>query len=72
MGGADLPPDYKPSEDEPFMNERQRAYFRRKLIAWREEILRESKLTLDYLQDSAQHPDITDRASYRVRSRDRA
>ena len=64
MGGADLSPDYSPSEDEPFMNERQRAYFRKKLFTWREEILRESKETLDYLQDSEQHPDITDRASY--------
>jgi DnaK suppressor protein len=77
MGGADLPRDYRPSEDEPFMNERQRAYFRKKLIDWREEILRESKETLDYLQDSEQHPDITDRASYEsdrgieLRARDR-
>ncbi len=51
MGGLDLPPDYKPSEDEAFMNERQRAYFRKKLIAWRDDILRESKLTLDHLQE---------------------
>ena len=77
MGGIDLPPDYKPSEDEPFMNERQRAYFRKKLSAWREEILRESKETLDALQESAQHPDVTDRASYEsdrgieLRARDR-
>jgi DnaK suppressor protein len=77
MGGADLPPDYRPSEDEPFMNERQRAYFRKKLLAWRDEILRESKETLDYLQDSEQHPDVTDRASYEsdrgieLRARDR-
>jgi DnaK suppressor protein len=77
MGGGDLPPDYRPSEDEPFMNERQRAYFRKKLLAWRDEILRESKETLDYLQDSEQHPDITDRASYEsdrgieLRARDR-
>ena len=77
MGGADLPPDYRPSEDEPFMNERQRAYFRKKLLTWREEILRESRETLEYLQDSEQHPDITDRASYEsdrgieLRARDR-
>jgi DnaK suppressor protein len=77
MGGADLPPGYRPSEDEPFMNERQRAYFRKKLLDWREEILKESKETLDYLQDSEQHPDITDRASYEsdrgveLRARDR-
>ena len=77
MIGADLPLHYRPSEDEPFMNERQRAYFRKKLVDWREEILRESKETLDYLQDSEQHPDITDRASYEsdrgveLRARDR-
>jgi DnaK suppressor protein len=77
MGGAELPPDYKPSEDEPFMGERQRAYFRKKLLTWRDEILRESKETLDYLQDSEQHPDVTDRASYEsdrgieLRARDR-
>src|SRR3974390_1321284 len=78
MGGADLPPDYRPSEDEPFMNERQRAYFRRKLLAWREEILRSTKETLQPLQDeSAQHADIADRASteteraLELRARDR-
>jgi DnaK suppressor protein len=77
MGGADLPLDYRPSEDEPFMNERQRAYFRKKLTDWRDEILRESRETLDYLQDSEQHPDVTDRASYEsdrgieLRARDR-
>jgi DnaK suppressor protein len=77
MAGADLPLNYRPSEDEPFMNERQRAYFKKKLVDWREEILRESKETLDYLQDSEQHPDITDRASFEsdrgveLRARDR-
>jgi DnaK suppressor protein len=77
MSGGDLPPDYRPSEDEPFMNERQRAYFRKKLLAWRDEILRESKETLDYLAYSEQHPDINDRASYEsdrgieLRARDR-
>ncbi|KAI96407.1 RNA polymerase-binding protein DksA [Rhodomicrobium vannielii ATCC 17100] len=77
MGAVDLPPDYRPSEDEPFMNERQRAYFRKKLLDWRDEILRESRETLDFLQDSTQHPDITDRASHEsdrgieLRARDR-
>ncbi|SRR5579883_399523 len=77
MVGADLADDYKPSEDEPFMNERQRAYFRKRLLNWREEILRESKETLENLQDSEQHPDVTDRASYEsdrgieLRARDR-
>src|SRR5690554_4715485 len=37
---------YRPSEDEPFMNERQKEYFRNKLLAWREEILKESRETL--------------------------
>ena len=75
--GTQVSADYRPSENEPFMNERQRAYFRKKLLDWREEILRESKETLDYLQDSEQHPDITDRASYEsdrgveLRARDR-
>src|SRR5262245_6569123 len=55
---------YKPSEDEIFMNERQREYFRRKLLAWKEEILRESQETLAALQcDSENHPDLADRAS---------
>lgn len=70
--------DYRPSGDEPFMNERQRAYFREKLEAWKLEILRESKETLLHLQqDSAQEPDIADRASaetdraLELRTRDR-
>ncbi len=55
---------YKPSESEPFMNERQKEYFRRKLIGWRESILAESKETLAALQnESENHPDIADRAS---------
>jgi DnaK suppressor protein len=69
---------YKPSEDEPFMNERQREYFKRKLLAWKEEILQESRETLAALQsDNENHPDIADRASsetdrsIELRSRDR-
>ena len=55
---------YKPSDAEPFMNERQREYFRRKLIAWRESLLVESRDTLNVLQlESENHPDIADRAS---------
>ena len=46
----DLPNGYRPSEGEPFMNERQREYFRRKLIAWKEDILRESRETILNLQ----------------------
>ncbi len=73
----ELPEDYRPSENEPFMNERQRAYFKRKLIDWRQEILKESKETLENLQRLEQHPDTTDRASsesergLELRARDR-
>jgi DnaK suppressor protein len=69
---------YKPSDREPFMNERQREYFRKKLIRWKEEILEESRETLDALQaDSHNHPDYADRASsetdrsIELRARDR-
>jgi len=69
---------YKPSDAEPFMNERQREYFRRKLITWREAILAESRDTLAALQlESENHPDIADRASsetdraIELRARDR-
>ena len=69
---------YKPSETEPFMNERQKEYFRRKLVGWRETILAESKETLAALQnESENHPDIADRASsetdraIELRARDR-
>ena len=69
---------YRPSDKEPFMNERQRDYFRLKLLAWREDILREAKETLLHLQEENQnHPDIADRASsetdraIELRARDR-
>jgi DnaK suppressor protein len=69
---------YRPSEDEPFMNERQRDYFRRKLIAWKDEILREASETILTLQsENDNHPDIADRASsetdrsIELRARDR-
>ena len=56
--------NYKPSDAEPFMNERQREYFRRKLVSWREAILAESRDTLAALQqESENHPDFADRAS---------
>ena len=55
---------YKPSEDETFMNERQKDYFRRKLIAWKDEILLESQETLNALQcENENHSDLADRAS---------
>jgi hypothetical protein len=56
--------NYRPSDKEPFMNERQREYFRAKLLAWREDILKEAKETLQHLQEENQnHPDLADRAS---------
>jgi RNA polymerase-binding transcription factor len=73
-----LPPDYRPSENEPFMSEMQREYFRQKLLNWREELLRDSSQTLAHLQqESLQEPDIADRASLEtdrsleLRTRDR-
>lgn len=75
---VEIDEDYLPSEDEPFMNERQRGYFRKKLLVWKEDILREAKETLEQLQeDSSNHPDIADRASsetdraIELRARDR-
>ena len=66
------------SDKEPFMNERQREHFRNKLLAWKEEILKEAKETLQHLQDENQnHPDLADRASsetdraIELRARDR-
>ncbi|QYK43525.1 MAG: RNA polymerase-binding protein DksA [Paracoccaceae bacterium] len=73
-----LPDDYRPAENEPFMNERQLEYFRRKLMIWKQELLSQSAETIDNLQDSARNvPDITDRASeetdraLELRTRDR-
>jgi DnaK suppressor protein len=79
MMSSDLiDPFYRPSEDEPFMNERQREYFRRKLHAWKEDILKESRDTLVTLQnENENHPDLADRASsetdraIELRARDR-
>ena len=69
---------YRPSEDESFMNDRQREYFKQKLLDWKEEILRESRETLSHLQtDTENHPDLADRASsetdraLELRTRDR-
>ena len=73
-----LQDDYRPSDSEPFMNERQVEYFRRKLLAWKEDILRESKETINHLQDENHIlPDVADRASsetdrsLELRTRDR-
>lgn len=73
-----LPPGYRPSDDEPFMNERQREYFRRKLITWKEEILREARETIENLQrETTPNADLADRAAteaerqLELRTRDR-
>ena len=70
--------EYRPSEDEPFMNERQLDYFRHKLLDWKEDILRESRETVTHLQSETEnHPDLADRASsetdraLELRTRDR-
>ncbi|MBS8228908.1 RNA polymerase-binding protein DksA [Vannielia litorea] len=73
-----LDDDYRPAEDEPFMNDRQTEYFRRKLIQWREDLLSDSRDTIEALQDGTRNiPDIADRASeetdraLELRTRDR-
>jgi len=70
--------NYKPTDKEPFMNEKQREYFREKLLTWKEDILKEARETLQHLQDENQnHPDLADRASsetdraIELRARDR-
>lgn len=73
-----LPPDYRPSEDEEFMNPLQLEYFRQKLLRWRAELLAESSETLQHLkEESLSEPDIADRATLEtdrfteLRTRDR-
>ena len=73
-----LQDDYRPAEDEPFMNPRQLEYFRRKLLAWKADLLDDSKHTIEGLQDGTRNiPDVTDRASeetdraLELRTRDR-
>ncbi len=75
---APLPEGYRPTEDEPFMNDRHVAYFRSKLRDWKTEILKESRETLSHLQlETENHPDVADRASsetdraLELRTRDR-
>ena len=74
-----LPPDYRPSDDEAFMNPRQLAYFRQKLLRWRQELLREAGETLSSMgQGGIIEADLSDRASVEtdraleLRTRDRA
>ena len=76
--GIELPKGYVPTEDEPFMNPLQLAYFRKKLLDWKDDILREAKETLAQLQkEPLQEADATDRASsetdwsIELRARDR-
>ncbi|MBP5856970.1 RNA polymerase-binding protein DksA [Marivibrio halodurans] len=73
-----LPPDYRPTEEEEFMNPLQVEYFRQKLLRWRQELLQESSETLESMQEeSLAQPDLTDRASLEtdraieLRARDR-
>jgi DnaK suppressor protein len=73
-----LPDDYRPAEDEPFMNQRQLEYFRRKLLAWKADLVGDSKSTIEGLQEATRNiPDVADRASeetdraLELRTRDR-
>lgn len=73
-----LPRGYRPKENEPFMNARQKEYFRRKLNAWRDELQQDSSETVRHLQqDTAAEPDLADRATtetdraIELRTRDR-
>ena len=75
---TDIEADYFPSDDEPFMNDRQKEYFRQKLLDWKDSILNESKETVTQMQEDARNiPDIADRASeetdraLELRTRDR-
>ncbi|MEM8755013.1 MAG: RNA polymerase-binding protein DksA [Pseudomonadota bacterium] len=75
---AEVAEDYFPSDDEPFMNDRQKQYFRQKLLDWKESILNESGETVRQMQEDARNiPDIADRASeetdraLELRTRDR-
>ena len=74
-----LDTDYRPAEDEPFMNDRQTEYFRRKLNAWKTDLMSDSKDTIEGMQEGARNiPDVADRASeetdraLELRTRDRA
>ena len=70
--------EYKPGDDEPFMNPEQLEYFRRKLLAWKASILAESRGTIEHMQEGTRNiPDVADRASeetdraLKLRTRDR-
>ena len=73
-----LPKDYTPSEKEPFMNAKQKEFFKRKLLVWRSDIIQETKETLNNLQkEVVNFSDLADRASsetdrsLELRARDR-
>ena len=72
-----LPKNYRPSQDEKFMNAKQREFFRVKLNDWKSEIYKESRETVENLQDSNSPADISDRATQEsekaleLRTRDR-
>jgi DnaK suppressor protein len=73
-----LADDYRPAEDEPFMNDRQSEYFKRKLLVWKADLMSDSKDTIEGLQDGTRNiPDVADRASeetdraLELRTRDR-
>ena len=74
-----VPRNYRPKASDPFMNSKQREFFRQKLLNWRDKLLQESSETLQHLQEGGlQEPDIADRASLEtdrsleLRTRDRA
>ena len=78
IADAEVQRDYRPSDGEPFMNDRQREYFRRKLEGWRSEILREARVTRGSLAtENVGYADVADRAStetdrsIELRTRDR-
>jgi DnaK suppressor protein len=80
LGSIKLSDSYRPSDDEPFMSPKHRAYFRQKLIKWKDDIIKETQETLQVLHDDTiQHPDLADRATHeseraqelRVRDRQR-
>ncbi len=73
-----LPEDYTPADNEPFMNERQTEYFRRKLLNWKAELVEDTRDTVAGMKDQTRNiPDVADRASeetdrsLELRTRDR-
>jgi DnaK suppressor protein len=78
MEKINLPENYKPTDKEQYMNDLQLEYFRRKLILWKDELLSESRVTMDHLrEENWQESDFNDRATvetdaaFELRTRDR-